>query len=305
MKETGQIVSAMGEPEDFEGLELDGLGLEGSLTLKQTRFVQEYIATGNAKQSAITAGYSVTSATEIGYETLRIPHVRRAVADRLRAAAIAAGVTAAAVVAELYDIATADPTEHCRTVVDCCRHCYGIEHRCQWTPGEYRRAFEKALSEGKPAPEIQGGLSFNPNLPPVESCSECFGRGTVTVIHTPSAKVSPAARRLLASVKQSKDGSVEIKMHDQLKALELLGRYAGAFKDIRELSGPGGGPVALTAAYQPGQARQLSNEQLEALVAQIAESRGIGGGSSQVIEGNPDEAPSSESLKLLSHGGTI
>jgi len=200
----------------------------------------------------------------MAHENLRKPHIVRVIADRLRAAAIAAGVTAAAVVAELYDIATADPTEHCRTVVDCCRYCHGIEHRYQYTPGEYRRALDKALSEGKGAPDMEGGLSFDPRKEPHPDCPECAGRGTVMVIHTPSRKVSPAARRLLASVKQNKDGSVELKLHDQLKALELLGRYAGAFKDIRELSGPNGGPleVAATAPLTT----HMTNEELEAIL---------------------------------------
>jgi hypothetical protein len=107
---------------------------------------------------------------------------------------------------------------------------------------------------------MEGGIGYDPKLEPVETCSECFGRGTVTVIHTPSLKVSPAARRLLASVKQNKDGSVELKLHDQLKALELLGRYAGAFKDVKEISGPNGGPLQLAPVAPP---QTLTNEQLE------------------------------------------
>lgn len=227
-------------PMDFD---LEALGLEGTLTLKQSRFVDAYIATGNGAMAAIAAGYSEATAREMAHENLTKPHIMRAIADRLRAAAVAAGVTAAAVLAELHDIATADPTEHCRTVIDSCRYCWGTEHLYQWTAPEYRLTLDKTLSEGKSAPEVQGGLWFDPRKEPHLDCPNCHGRGVVTVIHTPSRKVSRGARRLLASVKQSKDGSIEIKMHDQMKALELLGRACGAFTDRQEISGPGGKPI--------------------------------------------------------------
>jgi phage terminase small subunit len=223
--------------------------------------VQEYLSTGNGTAAAVAAGYSEQTATEMASENLRKPHIRTAIAQRMVAAAKAAGVDAALVISELYDIATADPTEHARTVIDCCRHCYGIDHLYQWSPGEYRRALDEALGLGKPAPELQGGIGFDPRLEPSPECPECFGRGVVTVVHTPSRKVSKAARKLLASIKQSKDGSIELKMRDQDKALQLLGQCCGVFKDVRytELSGPGGAPLQV----QPVPITHMTNEALE------------------------------------------
>ena len=40
------------------------------LTVKQKKFADEYIKTGNATQSAITAGYSKKTARAIGQENL-------------------------------------------------------------------------------------------------------------------------------------------------------------------------------------------------------------------------------------------
>jgi phage terminase small subunit len=257
---------ASGDSDEIDGL--DGLGLEGTLTLKQSRFIDAYIATGNGAKAAIEAGYSEATAREMAHENLTKPHIVRVIADRLRAAAVAAGVTAAAVVAELHAIATADATEHCRTVIDSCRYCHGFEHRYSFTPAEYRRALDKALSEGQAAPEFEGGMAFDPRREPHPDCPECAGRGVVTVIIRPSREVSPAARRLLASVKQNKDGSVELKMHDQMKALELLGRYAGAFKDVSHISGPNGGPLML----QP--VRPDFKSMSDAELAQFLESKG-------------------------------
>jgi len=43
----------------------------------------------------------------------------------------------------------------------------------------------------------------------------------------------------------SKDGgSLRLKLNDKLKALELLGRHLGMFRDKLEHSGPDGGPIA-------------------------------------------------------------
>jgi hypothetical protein len=95
------------------------------------------------------------------------------------------------------------------------------------------------------------------------------------VIATPSKKVSRGASRLLASMKQNKDGCIEIKAHDQLAALMALGKITGALRDRTELSGAGGGPIALTAVKAP---ESLSNAELEAILTR-------GGG--RVIEGRP------------------
>lgn len=49
-------------------------------------------------------------------------------------------------------------------------------------------------------------------------------------------------RAAIASIKQGANG-VEIKLHDKIKALELLGRHIGMFNDKLSLSGTDGGPL--------------------------------------------------------------
>lgn len=51
------------------------------LTLKQKRFAERYVATGNATQSAISAGYSAKSAEKTGYENLSKPHIKAYIAE--------------------------------------------------------------------------------------------------------------------------------------------------------------------------------------------------------------------------------
>lgn len=237
--------------------------LEELRTDKQVQFVIEYCKDFCATKAAIRAGYSERTAQEIGSELLSKPIIKAAVARRMAAVADEAMVDSALVISELYQLATADPRELMRVEIDCCRHCYGIDHKYHWTEPEYRRALNAATKDGKPAPDVEGFFGFDPRREPHPDCPDCFGRGVERVTVTPSRKLSRGAARLLASVKQTKDGCIELKTHDQLAALQLLGRTVGAFKDRQEWSGPNGGPVQV----QPVQnLEQLTNDQLKEIL---------------------------------------
>ena len=54
------------------------------LTLKQERFVEAYLATGNGTEAARQAGYSPNVPSEIAYENLRKPQIKEAIAQKLR-----------------------------------------------------------------------------------------------------------------------------------------------------------------------------------------------------------------------------
>ena len=53
------------------------------LTLKQQRFADEYIISGNATQAALTAGYAERSAYRTGADNLRKPQVKAYIDERL------------------------------------------------------------------------------------------------------------------------------------------------------------------------------------------------------------------------------
>jgi len=53
------------------------------LTLKQKRFVQEYLVDLNATQAAIRAGYSKRSSSAIANETLAKPEIKAAIAEAM------------------------------------------------------------------------------------------------------------------------------------------------------------------------------------------------------------------------------
>ena len=74
-----------------------------------------------------------------------------------------------------------------------------------------------------------------------------INRGEVKVpielaVHKETADLSADQRAAIASIKQGANG-VEIKLHDKIKALELLGRHIGMFNDKLSLSGTDGGPL--------------------------------------------------------------
>lgn len=55
----------------------------GKLTVKQQRFADEYIITGNATEAAIKAGYSQKTARAIGNENLTKPNIKIYIDERL------------------------------------------------------------------------------------------------------------------------------------------------------------------------------------------------------------------------------
>ncbi|MBP2621133.1 terminase small subunit [Streptococcus panodentis] len=54
------------------------------LTIKQKKFADEYIISGNATQSAIKAGYSKKTARNIGQENLTKPAIKHYLDERLK-----------------------------------------------------------------------------------------------------------------------------------------------------------------------------------------------------------------------------
>ena len=78
---------------------------DGELTLKQQRFVQEYLIDGNATQAAIRAGYSRKTAKSIATENLSKPAVQAALGQVHKDAAHRAGVTHERIMRELSRLA--------------------------------------------------------------------------------------------------------------------------------------------------------------------------------------------------------
>jgi len=74
-----------------------------TLSLKQQRFIEEFLLDGNVTAAAKRAGYSVKSARVTGQETLSNPAVRAALQTRQAAEAERLGITRQRVVAGLLE----------------------------------------------------------------------------------------------------------------------------------------------------------------------------------------------------------
>ncbi len=79
--------------------------MEKKLTLKQQRFVKEYIKTGHGTNSAIKAGYSEKTAKEIASENLTKPNIKVKIEKAMSEEAKKLGITAEYVLNNIKQIA--------------------------------------------------------------------------------------------------------------------------------------------------------------------------------------------------------
>lgn len=205
------------------------------LTAKQLLFAEIYADLLNGARAAELAGYPKNSAKQIASENLTKPDVCKVVAHfkALRIAQL--GLTAEDLVVQWADIAFADPSEIVRVVSGACRYCYGIDHAYHWrTEDEFSQAKRKWQAGSKQSkaetycPTKKGGFGYDHTLTPHAKCPMCNGCGTTNLELTPSDQVSPAARKLLKTVFQTKDG-FKITLRDQDKALEQLSKIKGIY----------------------------------------------------------------------------
>jgi len=203
-----------------------------ALTAKQQRFVDEYLKDLNATQAAIRAGYSKKTASVIGAQNLAKLNIQSVIARRMEARGQKAAITQEMVLERLWMIATADPNELIQHRRVCCRHCFGVGHAYQWkTEDEFERESALAISNGSPAPVDAGGFGYDATILPHPKCPNCHGEGLGRIHAGDSRSVSPAASALYAGVKKTKDGGFEVKMHDQLAALDKVAKHLGMFSD--------------------------------------------------------------------------
>lgn len=220
------------------------------MTPKQQRFVLEYLVDLNATQAATRAGYSAHTANEQGARLLANASVAAAVAAGLEARAERTAITADAVLRQWWQLAVADPNELMQFRRVCCRYCHGIGHAYQWRDAaEWDRVLERELADAAreerapQVPDTLGGFGFNRTLAPHDDCPQCFGEGSGEAFTLDTRNLSPAARRLFAGVKQTRDG-LEIKLRDQDAALANVAKHLGMLRERHEHDVTPGGALA-------------------------------------------------------------
>lgn len=231
-----------------------------TLTPKQQRFVDEYLVDLNATQAAIRAGYSERNAGKIGPELLGKTRITVAIEAAMKDREARTEITQDMVLQRFWQIATADTNDLVQYRRNCCRHCWGIDHFYQWTEAEFEAAKIEAAKKNNAEPTCEGGFGFDKLKAANPECPECKGEGKGAMHVQDTRNLKGGARLIYAGVKLGKDG-LEVKMHDQMAALEKVARHLGMFKDRTEISGPNGGPIQT----ETRKLQDLSDDELLAL----------------------------------------
>lgn len=230
----------------------------------RSRFVEEYLLDLDPKAAALRADIPA----EVARRLLALPRVQEAIALAKRRRASHTQIYADEVLRRWWALATADPRELVELRRVACRYCHGHDHRYQFTREELRqvtKAHHEAmmkLNEQRRVPlDEQGGDGYDARADPAEDCPECFGEGQPSVYLHDTRTLGPGAALLYQGVKVSKDGSVEIKMRDQDRAMDSVAQHLGLKIERR-----------VSIEFDPA---RMSDEQLEsALAAFGAMSRG-------------------------------
>lgn len=174
------------------------------LTKKQKRFCDEYLVDLNATRAYKAAGYSVRSdnaAAVNGHKLLRNTKIDSYLKQKMREREKRTEITQDRVLRELARIGFANVTDYANVV-------------------------EETVEEERPV--------FNDDGEVVDHITVV--RNIKRVDIEPTTDLDADRRAALSEIKETKQG-IEIKLHDKVKALELLGRHLGMFTDNVNLTG--------------------------------------------------------------------
>lgn len=167
------------------------------LTNKQKRFCDEYLIDLNVTQAAIRSGYSKKYAMAHAYELLDKTQVKKYLDKRMKDREIRTEITQDFVLKELYAIAKSNGSHYAKVV---------------------------KKSYMKPVYDEQGNKIGE---------EEAFYKD-VELKETKDLTVEE--KKAITAIKNTKFG-INVETADKVKALELLGKHLGMFKDKVEVSG--------------------------------------------------------------------
>jgi phage terminase small subunit len=241
-----------------------------NLNYNERHFVAEYVKgiPRNATEAYLRV-YPTASRKSAGVSSsviMQRPAVIAEIEKRERMLQADLHLEAAEVIREVALIASADPRELVEHLVGACRHCHGAGFKYQRKPQEYRDALAVYLKKNPEDPlgmsfDMLGGIGYRLDTGPNPECPECEGRGLEYTVMKDTSKLSPAAARLYAGVKMTKDGKT-IQMRSQDKMAELAGQHLGLFKKTVEMSGKNGAPIpiaSVTASLQAASATDAAD----------------------------------------------
>ncbi|MDG9815820.1 terminase small subunit [Pseudomonas putida] len=114
----------------------------------------------------------------------------------------------------------------------CCRHCYGTDHLYQFKvhemaerQAEYDQLKAQADADGKVLLPFDplGGTGYNHTLPPIDTCTNCYGDGVGRSFFKDTTNLSPGAVVLYEGVKEGKEGT-EMRVSSKKAYLEMMAK---------------------------------------------------------------------------------
>lgn len=205
------------------------------LGARDAAILREYLRDFNASHAAIRAGIDPKVAGSIGHQTMRKPVVVQALHHELERRRRRVDASIDEVARYWYDLATADAREFVPVKWLCCRHCWGIDNRRQFTRAEMIRALRafKAKHGDDPDAEFDemGGPGFDAKREPNPECQECHGVGEQRRVPIDLDNLSRGAALLFdgMEVTQHANGAVttKIRLRDRSEAMRRFAEMVG------------------------------------------------------------------------------
>lgn len=198
----------------------------------ERRFAEEYFIDMDPEAAAERSGLTRGA----GARLLSKKHIQEYLANEAGKRASRTQIHADEIQRRWWLLATADARELVQLRRVCCRYCYGIDNRYQYTQEELRQAVaqhkEKQIRKGTHEKDWvpfddQGGDGYNRTADPNVECPECRGEGVPTVWLEDSRNYSQAAAYLFDGVEVGKDGSIKIRMRDRGHAMDRAAQQIG------------------------------------------------------------------------------
>jgi hypothetical protein len=254
--------------------------LDPAMPLPRTQdelFVQAYLANGmNATRAYMTIHpkAKATTARSEGPRLLQNQVIGARVSHLSAERAKKFEVDGEELLRQTAAVANADHRHLTQYVYRCCRFCHGKDHEYQRTVAEMRRdrkKFEREELEREAKAMLadktfharefdeEGGDGFNEWADPHAECPNCFGKGLGRMEIADTRTLPAEAAILFAGVEETKDG-LKVKMHDKMKAQDMLFKHKGLFEADNAQQAAATSPEALAAmaaAMEAGRAAQL------------------------------------------------
>lgn len=257
--------------------------LQVVLTPHEEAFAQAFVMCGNATKAFVQATNHVGprgAARFMAWDMGNRPHVRARVREYEKAAAAATVIDYASILQHDLDIIEGykHADEIMQHIWQCCRHCYGVDHKYQWRDfEEYTATLQAIVIENldrerpKPLPDDVGGYGYDPGADPSITCPRCEGRGVGVTVLADTTRLEGPARAIVKGLKVKSDGSVEVLLHDIDKAKERLLRAGGMFgDDAASVARAAAGGAAAGAAIAAKVAENLTEDEVKRLYLELA-----------------------------------